>query len=111
MPDIYPYMDIARSKYFLVVNAYDLKDIGLANKYANSIDAYITDQLDYNYGLTQTNSESVDPRTVQLGLYILNQIGELAKDNHQTAVSDKLQKHVKEYETKFASILGAAPKQ
>jgi len=111
MPDIYPYMDIARSKYFLVVNAYDLKDIGLANKYANSIDAYISDQLDYNYGLTQTNSESVDPRTVQLGLYILNQMSELAKDNHQTAVSEKLQKHFKDYETKFASILGVAPKQ
>jgi len=31
MPDIYPFVDIARNKYFLVANAYDLKDVGYAN--------------------------------------------------------------------------------
>ena len=111
MPDIYPYIDIARNKYYLVVNAYNLNDVVLANKYANSIDAYVTDQLEYNNSLLADHSDSVDPHTVQIGLYILKQLSDLARDNHQTAIADKLQNHFKDYETKFASLMGPAPKQ
>jgi hypothetical protein len=112
MPDIYPYVDMARSKYFLVANAYDLGDITFANKYASSIDAYLADQMDYSYSQLQSSPDLVDPRSVQLSLYVLNQLSELAKQNHQAALATKLEGHFKNYESKFQSLIGGpAPKQ
>lgn len=112
MPDIYPYVDMARSKYFMVLNAYELGDINFANKYANSIDAYLSDQMDYSYGQLQSSPDLVDPRSVQLSLYVLNQLSEQAKQNHQTALATKLEGHFKNYESKFQSLIGGpAPKQ
>ena len=106
MPDIYPFIDLARNKFFLVSSAYSLNDIAYANKYATSIDDYLTDQLDYNYDLLQNHPDDVDTRTVQLGLYLINGISELAKENHQTALSNKLSAQLKDYEGKFSSIVG-----
>jgi hypothetical protein len=106
MPDIYPFIDIARNKYYLVNTAYSLNDIGYANKFATSIDSYIIDQLDYNYNLLLAAPESVDGRTVQIGLSLLNGLNDLAKENHQTALASKLQAQMKNYEGKFSSIMG-----
>jgi len=106
MPDIYPFVDVARSKYYLVANAYHLGDIGYANRYVNSIDAYLTDQLDYNYSQLQNSPDNIDTRTVQLGLSLLNGLNQLAKENHQAAISTKLQSQIKDYEGKFKSIMG-----
>jgi len=106
MPDIYPFVDVARSKYYLVANAYHLGDIGFANRYVNSIDTYLADQLDYNYNLLQNSPDNVDPRTVQLSLSLLNGLNQLAKDNHQAPLAAKLQSQIKDYEGKFASIMG-----
>ncbi|MGZ3766350.1 MAG: glycosyltransferase family 117 protein [Mucilaginibacter sp.] len=106
MPDIYPFVDVARSKYYLVATAYTLKDYEFGNKFANSIDAYLVDQLDYNYGLLQKDVSSVDGRTVQIGLSILNAISEVAKENKQPGIADKMQKQLKDYESKFTPILG-----
>jgi hypothetical protein len=107
MPDIYPYIDIARSKFFLVTQAFDLGDIPLATRYANSIDNYLVDQLNYNYNQMQSNPDNVDPRAIQLGMYILNQMGELAKEKHQDALGKKLSAQVKDYEGKFKSLMGS----
>jgi hypothetical protein len=106
MPDIYPYVDMARNKYFLIAAAYTLKDVDYANRYANSVDTYLTDQLNYNYSLLQKDVAEVDTRTVQISLSLLNGISQLAKENNQTAIADKLEKHLKDYEGKFSSILG-----
>jgi Protein of unknown function (DUF2723) len=106
MPDIYPSIEVARNKYYLVATAYTLNDKGYANKFANSIDNYITDQLDYNYSVLQKDAENVDGRTVQIGLSLLNGIKELAKENNQTALANKLQAQLKAYEGKFASLMG-----
>jgi hypothetical protein len=106
MPDIYPFIDLARSKYFLVATAYTLNDITFGNKYANSIDNYVVDQLDYNYTLLQKDASSADARTVQLGLSLLNAISQASKENHQTAIAAKFEKQLKDYESKFAPILG-----
>src|SRR5581483_9183851 len=53
MPDIYPYPDISRSKLYMASKAYELNDPGFANRYVNSIDDYLIDQLEYNYNLEQ----------------------------------------------------------
>jgi hypothetical protein len=36
----------------------------------------------------------------------MNGIAQLAKENHQTAISDKLEKQLKDYEGKFSPVLG-----
>lgn len=106
MPDIYPFIDMARNKYYLVAAAYTLNDLSYANRFANSIDTYLTDQLDYNYSLLQKDVSQVDGRAVQIGLSLLNGVSQLAKENHQAAISDKMQKQLKDYESKFSPILG-----
>ena len=106
MPDIYPDMNTARNKYFLVANAYGLGDVVFANKFVNSIDNYLTDQLDYNYSVLQGSPENVDDRTVQLGLSLLNGLASIAKENRQTALASKLEAQMKSYEGKFASLIG-----
>ncbi|HVS94385.1 MAG TPA: DUF2723 domain-containing protein [Mucilaginibacter sp.] len=106
MPDIYPFIDVARTKYFLVANAYALGDINYANRYAASIENYVKDQLDYNYSLIQSSPDNIDTRTVQLGLSLLNALTDLTKENHQAAMSDKFGKEFKDYEGKFSPVLG-----
>jgi hypothetical protein len=106
MPDIYPFIDLARSKYFLVATAYTLNDVTLGNKYVNSIDNYVTDQLDYNYSQMQKDASNIDVRTVQLGVSLLDALSKITKDNHQTAIADKVDKQLKDYEGKFAAVLG-----
>lgn len=106
MPDIYPYIDIVRSKYFLAANAYQLGDLNYGNKCTTSIQSYVIDQLDYNYSLMQSAPENIDARTVQIGLSVLNGLADLTKENHQTALSAKLASQFKDYEGKFSSILG-----
>jgi hypothetical protein len=109
MPDIYPFIDIARTKYYLIANAYNLGDIGYGNKYVTSMDNYITDQLDYNAGLLPDHSDVMDMRTVQLGIQLLDGLSKITADNHQTALSDKISKQLKDYTAKFASVTGGKP--
>lgn len=106
MPDIYPFIDLARSKYYFVATAYTLNDISLANRYATSIENYVTDQLDYNYNQMQKDISNVDQRSVQLGLSLLNAIEQASKENHQAAISDRVSKQLKDYENKFAPVMG-----
>ncbi|MBS1529025.1 MAG: DUF2723 domain-containing protein, partial [Bacteroidetes bacterium] len=106
MPDIYPSIDQARTKYYLVANAYNLGDIGYGNKYVTSMDNYITDQLDYNASLLPDHTDVMDLHTVQLGLQLLSGLSQLTRENHQTALADKLEKQDKLYTAKFAPILG-----
>jgi hypothetical protein len=105
MPDLNPHIDIVRNKYFLVDTAYKLRNMKLANKFANSIDRYVVDQLNYNYRVYQTNPADTDLHTVQVGLSVLNGIAELAKQNQQTALNTRLQAQVADYQHKFQRIM------
>jgi len=51
--------------------AYNLHDLGLGDKFIKSVDAYIVDQLDYNYNLLKDNSGNLDLRTVQYVSHLL----------------------------------------
>jgi len=105
MPDINPDIDTAVQKFFLAQTAYKLDDLKLGNKYVKSIDDYITDQLDYNYNLVKNNNnEAVDPRTVQLGMQILNGMADTTKSSRQDELSRQLQAQLKDYEGKFAVL-------
>src|SRR6185503_8183904 len=106
MPDINPDIDTAAHKFFLAQTAYQLDDVKLANRYINSVDSFITDQLDYNYSLLQTNNRDIDQRTVQLGVQLLNSMADTAKNSRQAALGDRLQAQLKDYENKFAVVQG-----
>jgi hypothetical protein len=106
MPDIYPFIDVARSKYYLIANAYSLGDKLYANRYVQSMEQYITDQLDYNASLLPDHSDNMDLRTVQLGMQLLSGLSQLTSDNKQVALAAWLLKEDKLYEGKFAAILG-----
>ena len=56
MADINPDIDTAAHKFFLAQTAYKLDDLKLGNKYIKSVDNFITDQLDYNYGQLKVDS-------------------------------------------------------
>jgi hypothetical protein len=105
MPDINLGLEVADRKIFMAQTAYQLQDVVLANKFINSVDSYITDQLDYNYYLLQSNSGELNTRDVQYGISFLNGITSMAGENHQTALNNKLKAQLKDYETKFAPIL------
>jgi hypothetical protein len=104
MPDINPDIDTAAHKYFLAQTAYKLDDLKLGNKYVKSVDDFITDQLDYNYNLLQNNKEGVDQRTVQLGVQILNDMVDSAKNTRQPELHDRLQTQLTDYESKFGAL-------
>ncbi|MDB4903082.1 MAG: multidrug transporter [Mucilaginibacter sp.] len=105
MPDMNPGLEVADRKIFMAQTAYELHDIILGNKFINSVDGYITDQLDYNYYLLQNNSGDLNARDVQYGISFLNGITGMTGENHQTALNNKLKAQLKDYETKFAAIL------
>jgi hypothetical protein len=105
MPDINNSLEVADRKIIMAQTAYGLNDVVLANKFVNSVDDYITDQLDYNYALMQSNSSDLSLRDVQYGVSFINGLASVTNENHQTALNKKIQQQLKDYETKFASVL------
>lgn len=107
MPDITPYIDVAGRKLFLAQLAFQLNDVVLGKRLTNSIDDYVTDQLDYNYHLLGDNSSSVNMRDVQISLQLLNGIADFTKENKQTDINKKVSAQLNDYMKKFAPILGS----
>jgi len=105
LPDLNPFIDVNITKLYLAQASYNLNNIVLGNKFANNIDAYVTDQLDYNYYLLQNNSNQISLRDVTLGVRLLGSLETFVKDAHQAQLADKLNAQYKDYTTKFASIL------
>ena len=105
MPDFNPGLEVADRKIFMAQTAYSLHDPALGNKLVNSIDYYITDQLDYNYNILQSNSGSLNTRDIQYGISFINGLVGMTADNHQTALNNKLKSQLKDYESKFSSIM------
>ena len=107
MPDLNIDIRTADSKFFIAQTAYQLKDLTFGAKMVNSIDAYLTDVLDYDYTMVQSNSGSISPRDIAFSIQLIGGMGEFAKNNHQTELATKLQNQVKDYESKFASVLSS----
>jgi hypothetical protein len=105
LPDINPGLDVADRKIFLAQTAYQLHDLVLGNKFVTSVDDYIVDQLDYNYYLMQNNSNDLSARDVQYGVSFINGLVGLTGENHETVLNNKLKAQLKDYESKFASLL------
>lgn len=105
MPDLYPYVGITQSKYWLIDTAYRLHDKGTANKYVASADNYLTDQLNYNYNLLQSSPGDVNGSDVQFEMSVLNGIAGLTKQYDSPELYAKLQGQVEDYSKKFSSVI------
>ncbi|WP_374949476.1 protein O-mannosyl-transferase family [Mucilaginibacter sp.] len=106
LPDLNPYIDVTGRKLFMAQIAYRLGDAKLGNKLVNAIDAYLVDQLNYNYYQLQQGGGNINSRDVQIGIQVLNGITEFSKAGHQDALSKKFSVQLADYTTKFAPILG-----
>ncbi|SDS28642.1 Protein of unknown function [Mucilaginibacter mallensis] len=105
MPDINPFIDVVARKFYLAQAAYNLHDIVMGNKFVTGIDDYLTDQLDYNYYQLQNNSTDLSLRDINISVQLIGGMMEFTKDNHQTALYNKLSAQFKDYQAKFASVL------
>ena len=106
MPDIYPDIEAAIRKNFIAQTFYHLNETKPANELMKSIDGYLKDQLDYNYNVLQKSPESVDMRTLQYGISVLNDMATITKQYQQTALAAEFANQLKDYEGKFSGILG-----
>jgi hypothetical protein len=106
MPDIYPYIGIAQSKFRVIDTAYRLHANSLANKYVSSMDNYIIDQLNYDYNLLQASPADVNGSNVQFEMSVLNAMTQVTKENQELALNTKLQAQLSDYESKFAGVIG-----
>ncbi|WP_345952825.1 DUF2723 domain-containing protein [Mucilaginibacter sp. PAMB04168] len=105
MPDLYPYMNVAARKFYIADTACYLKDFKLANKILTSVDSYIKDILDYNYHQLKQDADTVNLHDVQMGVSLLNEMAMLGNKHKQLAVNNRLQKHLTEYQNKFAALM------
>jgi hypothetical protein len=96
--------DLAIKKYYLAESAFHANDIAIGTGLINNANDYITDQLNYNYALFQKSADQVNPRDVQLGMWLLNNMVTLTKDYNQTQLNNKLSAQLKDYGSKFAGL-------
>jgi len=107
MPDINPDIDSAAQKFFIAQNACKAGDVNLGKRYITGVADYLTDQLDYNYGLLKNNDDAaMDVRTVQLGMQLLNGMADTAKAYKEDKLGNELQAKLSDYENKFAALQG-----
>jgi len=105
MPDINPNYSAVQGKVSIADTSYKLNELTLGNKMITSVDAYVTDQLDYNYYLLQHDAGQVNNSTVQNSLYFLNSMANVTKAGKQGELSDKLVAQLNDYENKFSSLM------
>jgi hypothetical protein len=104
LPETIGDLEVADRKVFLAQTAYQLGDIKHGDKVAADVDAYITDQLDYQSYLAQSKSGNIDERSVQYLLQFLNALTTITADNHRPALNGKMQAHLKQYSTAFGML-------
>ncbi|MDB5111566.1 MAG: hypothetical protein JWR67_2680 [Mucilaginibacter sp.] len=105
LPDINPNLYAVQNKITIADTSYKLNELAIGNKLVNSVDGYITDQLDYNYHLLQNDADTMNIRNVKYNISFLNNLVNITKDHHQTMLNDKLVAQLNDYESKFKSIL------
>ncbi|RVU01623.1 DUF2723 domain-containing protein [Mucilaginibacter limnophilus] len=104
MPAIIPMPEVAVRKYYLVENAYTLGETRLANTWAEQIEDYLVNLLDYNYSQLQNGNVSADNRDIQLSMSLLNGLVKMTESFHQPVLHKKFNDHFKNFETKFGTM-------
>jgi hypothetical protein len=105
MPDIYPDITIALRKNYIAQTLYQVHDDAAANKMCESINAYVTDQLNYDYYLLENDKGGINTQEIQYGVSLINSMVGTTKQYHQMALSNKYAAQLKDYEAKFAGVI------
>jgi hypothetical protein len=105
LPDINPNLYAVQNKLTIADTSYKLNELAIGNKMVNSVDGYVTDQLDYNFHLLQNSADDVDRRDVKFNMSFLNGLVSITHDHHQTALNNKLLAQLNDYESKFKDVL------
>jgi len=108
LPDLNIDIRTADSQFLMLEMGYKLHDLAFTQKWADRIDYYLTDMLNYDYYQMQSNGASLNPNDIGFSIQLLSAMANLAKDNHQNALYTRLQARAKDYESKFAGLLNAA---
>ncbi|WP_214069973.1 DUF2723 domain-containing protein [Mucilaginibacter sp. dw_454] len=111
MPDLKVDMRITGARFYIAQSAYKLGDVNLANRYVNSINDYVVDQLEYANRQMQDNTGMFSGRDVQMGVQLLYEMADAAKQNHQTQLAGKLDAEGKKYETVFGALFSQQQQQ
>lgn len=104
VPEKIDFMELGMKKYYMAISAYRAGDTTLGQKTIDKLDAFLLDQLNYNYKLYQADQASVNVRDVQISMSLLNGMVGLTKDFNQTALTNKLEAQLKDYATKFGGL-------
>lgn len=105
LPDINPNLYAVQNKMTIADTSYKLNELAMGNKLINSMDSYVTDQLDYNYHLLQNSADDVNSRDVKINMSFLNGMANITKAHNQTDLSNKLTAQLNDYESKFRAVL------
>jgi hypothetical protein len=104
LPNIIPSEEVIIRKYYLMPNAYQVGNITLGNKLANTLYDHITNQLDYDASLLEDHSASINTRNVQMFMSVLKGMVGITNDFHQTSLNAKFSAKLKSYETTFGAL-------
>jgi len=105
LPDINPNLGTVQGKVTLADTAYKLNELAMGNKLVNSVDGYLTDQLDYDYYLLQNDPDKINKNEAKYDMEFLNSIVGITRDNHQGQLSNKLAAQLNDYGNKFKGTL------
>jgi len=105
LPDINPNLGAVQGKVTLADTAYKLNELAMGNKLVNSVDGYLTDQLDYDYYLLQNDPDKINKTEAKYDMEFLNSIVGITRDNHQGQLSNKLAAQLNDYGNKFKGTL------
>ena len=105
LPDINPNLYAVQNKITIADTSYKLNELAMGNKLVNSVDNYITDQLDYSYRTMQNNADDVNRRDLRINMSFLNSLVMITHDHHLDGLSGKLSAQLNDYESKFRGML------
>jgi hypothetical protein len=54
----------------------------------------------------QKDASNADVHSIQLGMSLLHAVAQVSRESNQIAIAGKLEKQLKDYENKFAPVMG-----
>jgi len=101
LPNFIPVQEAALRKFYLADAAYKLGETATGDKLLTTIDDYLVNSLNYNYGLFKDGKTSLESNDIQLGFSLLNGMVGVAKGGNKTGLSTKYEAQIKDFSKKF----------
>ncbi|MEO7211428.1 DUF2723 domain-containing protein [Mucilaginibacter sp.] len=111
MPEKITSPELALPQFDIAKSFFKAGETELATKTVKTIDDYVINELSFNYKVYQQDESQIDRRSVQIGLYLLNNMQILSENFNQKAWADKTAAQLKDYSTKFAALINQSQGQ